>query len=104
MPGSPWLFHFARRGVSGLGNDLVLDRFALLINDPQRLAIGGVHQIHLDLTVLAIASLVGGMVSQRILVAERIGDRAIDGRELAVEAREERLAAGFLGEGAHLVI
>src|ERR1700682_2390238 len=90
------LFHFARRGVSGLGNDLVLDRLALLIDTPQRLAIRRVHQIHLDLAVLAVARLVGGMVSQRILVAERIRDRAIDGGELAVEAREERLAAGFL--------
>src|SRR6266404_4551337 len=80
------LFHFARRGVSGLGDDRVLDRLTLLIHDPQRLAVGRVHQIHLDLTVLAVTSLVGGMVSQRILVAKRIRDRAIDGGELAVES------------------
>ena len=63
---SPWLqrmpteflFDFARRGVALLRDDLVLDRLALLVGDPQGLVGRGIHQFHFDLAELSVLRLV----------------------------------------------
>src|SRR5258708_32526401 len=97
------LFHFPRRRVPRLRDDLILDRLAVLDN-PQRLVGLRVHQFHFDLAELAVMRRIRGMVGDRILVAKRILDGAVDGGEFAVKTREERLPTGVLGESLHFVV
>src|SRR5947207_1313392 len=61
--GRPVLLDFARSGVPGLRDDLVLDRLVILDN-PQRLPVLRVHQFNLDLAELAVAGCVARMVRQ----------------------------------------
>jgi hypothetical protein len=47
------LLHCSGRVVAGLGDNLILNRLALLIRNAKRLVGGGVYQFYLDLAELA---------------------------------------------------
>src|SRR5258708_4476257 len=95
---------WARSLVAWLGDHLVLYRLLLFVDHAQRLIGLRIHQIHADLAELAVARLVGGAIGEHVLVPEALRDGLEDSRELAVEAREERHATGFLGERPQLIV
>src|SRR5437867_12699243 len=99
--GSRRLLYFARRRVARLGYDRVLDRLAFLVVDAERLVGGGIHQLDLDLAVLAVLGGVGRRIAEGVLVAQRFVNGPVDGWEFPIKAWEEGLSARLLGESAH---
>ena len=67
--GARELFHCAGRRVSLLGDDRILDRLVLLIDDAKLLTVLGIHELHFDLAELTIFDLIGGTVGDGILIA-----------------------------------
>src|ERR1017187_1363599 len=100
---SPVLFHFARRLVSGLGENRVLDRLALLVLDGQRVA-ARVHQFHLDLAERPVVRLVARRIGDHVLSAQRLAEIAKDTRVLALKLGEKRSSPGFLRERIEFVV
>src|SRR6185437_7915409 len=67
----------ARSVVSSLRKYLIFDGLAVL-DDLQRLARRRIDEVHLDLAVLAVASHVRRMISERVLVPECVRELAED--------------------------
>ena len=62
-------------GVAVAGDDVDLLLFALLVFHFQRAAVGG-YDLHLQLAVGSVELGVGGMIGQRILMADVVANTA----------------------------
>src|SRR3954471_7386112 len=92
------------RLIAVLRHDGILHGLALFVLDSERLVGGGIYEFHLDLAVRAVVRLVGRLLSEDVLVAERLVNRSKNLPVFAFETREVCLPAGLLGEGAHLIV
>src|SRR6476646_2201429 len=97
------LFDFARRRVSGLGDDAIFDRLPFFVRYAQRFAGSRIDKLNLDLAKFSVACLVRGLIADLVLIAQRLRDGAVDARKFAVEPREIRLPARLCSKSAHLI-
>src|ERR1022692_2401510 len=90
------LFDCARRRVAGLRQNCVLEWLPFFVQHLQRLLGPWIHELPRELAELAVLGLIVGRISQRVLVAQRLGNGVEHARQVALEAREERLASSLL--------
>src|SRR5580704_408807 len=89
--------------VSVARHNFYLLLFALLVFYLERTAVGG-HDLYFQLAVGAIELAVGGMIGQRILIAN-VGTNVL--KVLAILRRKSGkigAAPGHRGEGAHFIV
>src|SRR5580700_4056774 len=90
-------------GVSVPGDDVNLLVLALLVFHLERTTVGG-YDLHLQLAVGAVEFAVGGMIGQRILIADVVGNILKVLAILSLKSRKVSAAAGDGCEGAHFVV
>src|SRR5580704_10569266 len=90
-------------GVTVAGDDFDFLIFALLVFHFQGAAIGG-YYLHFQLAISAIQLAVGGMVGQRVLLANILTDLLEDLAKLRLETREVGAASGHGGESLQFVV
>src|SRR5258708_6097885 len=95
--------HRVLGGVTVAGDDFNLYILALLIFHLQRAAIRADH-LHFQLAVGAVELVVGGMVGERVLLANVLANILEDFIKLGLKTREEGAASGHRSKILQLVV
>src|SRR6266852_1471746 len=95
--------HRVLGGVTVAGDDFNLHIFALLIFHLQRAAVRADH-LHFQFSVGAVELVVGGVVGERVLLANVFANILEDLVKLGLETREEGAASSHGGKILQLVV
>src|SRR6267143_773507 len=97
------LFHRVLGGVPFARDDVVLHIFTLFIAHFERRAIG-TYKLKFELAESSIQFGVGRVISNRVLVSNRVTYIAKNVRQFSLESRKVGASTGQLCEGVHFIV